>query len=226
MVALLVAAASAGAGETPSAVSPSAALDARYETLVREAQALCEAYRQAIAAKVDDLASKDLTLARLREAGMFTADAVAGRISVENPLLGLPYLKKAYEEIETHARELARELAHVAKERNEAAALGFMRKIVRAQQDYHDQDLDGNGISEYAESLGDLSLAGVKQAKNLIAIEGYLFRIKFANLFHWAAEGAPEKPGETGDRWFYVDDSGIVRAKKGGPADARSEPVQ
>ena len=35
----------------------------------------------------------------------------------------------------------------------------------------------------------------------------------------------PVSPGQTGDRYFYVDQTNVIRYKFGGPADANSSPI-
>src|SRR5438132_4357253 len=69
-----------------------AALLARYAALSKDADALAADYRKAIEGKIDALAkAKPTTLGRLKEAGIFKADALLAGISNDS-LMALPYL--------------------------------------------------------------------------------------------------------------------------------------
>jgi hypothetical protein len=223
-----------GQDPRPAPKAPDAAAGAlaeRYAALVKEADVLAAAYRQALEAKVEALAHKNPTLARLREAGIFTVDALLPGVTRDDPLMALPYMKRAYEHAEETADDLAREFAGVAKAKNEQAAVTLLKKIAAAQAIFRDEDRDGNGILDYAETLYDLSAAGLKipgvtRGQHETTLEGYKIRIQHADTLHWAADAIPTQPGVTGDRWFYVDDTTIVRAKAGAAADQTSEPVK
>lgn len=218
-------------GPTPAQPDADAVLTARYAALSKDADALAADYRKAIEAKIDALArAKPTTLGRLREAGIFKADALLAGISPDS-LLALPYLKRALEHTEEQALDTEREYIKVAIEKNEASAILLLKKIAAAQHIFREEDRDGNGVLDYAETLYDLTAAGlriqgVKRGQSEIAVDGYKIRIQHADTLHWAADAIPVEPRKTGDRWFYVDESTIVRAKQGAAADMSSEPVR
>lgn len=121
---------------------------------------------------------------------------------------------------------------------NEAAAVNACRMIVTAQVVYsstyglgYTQSLDqlgpppGGGLPDanFAELLDDILAGGNKH--------GYVFTYIPEDL---DGDGRPEAftinadpavPGQTGDRHFFVDQSGVVRQSRAGPADASSPPV-
>ena len=41
----------------------------------------------------------------------------------------------------------------------------------------------------------------------------------------WAIAAEPVQPGITGDRYFYVDESGVIRFREDGPATTVDRPV-
>ena len=205
-------------------------LEQRYQRLEKSAQALADAYRKAIAERIDQLAQANSTLARLREVGLFTPEAILSGVSDE-PFLAVQQLRENLSRIEETAMQLAREFGGVAKERNEQAAIRFLRRVAECQTTFRETDKDGNGILDFADNFAGLTLVGLaiptgEKGKLEIKVDGYKFRVLFADTLHWAADGAPEKPGETGDRFFYIDQSGIVRAERGKGATPTSPPVQ
>ena len=58
--------------------------------------------------------------------------------------------------------------------------------------------------------------------------QGYLFKVKLGNAkgeskeHFWSATATPEKPGKTGKRHFFTDQSGVIRFSKDGPANKKS----
>jgi hypothetical protein len=222
----------APAQETPPQEAPQAApLEQRYAALVKDAESLCAAYRRAIETRVAALIRGNQTLQRLQEAGIFNADVLTAGISLEDPLTALPYLKRAYEHAGETAAQYAHDFAGLAKERYENGAIAFLKKLAQAQALYREEDRDGNGVVDYAETFAQLGAAGLTtpagaKAKHEISLDGYRFRIQRADALHWAADAWPEVTGETGDRFFFVDETGIVRASKTGPANEKSEPVK
>lgn len=205
------------------------ALEARYSDLKKQAEALALDYKRALAVKVESMARENATLMRLKEAGLFTVDSLIAGVPLDDPLMGLPYVRKAYEGIEETAQQYAKDFASVAKEKNEERAVALLKKIIQAQNIYREEDRDGNGILDYAETISALAAAGLSfpgKVTDEVKQEGYRFRVLTADPLHWAAEARPEKPGETGDRFFFVNETGIIRAQKGAPANAKSEPVK
>jgi len=103
-------------------------------------------------------------------------------------------------------------LIEARKGSNEAAAIGALRTISTAQSLYREGDRDGNGVLDYATSLAELN------RRNLIdpvlgggTKQGYLYTIVGADNFVWSSTASPVTPGKSGDRYFFVDESGVIR---------------
>lgn len=108
------------------------------------------------------------------------------------------------------------------KASNESSAIGSMRALIPAQELYRQKC----PAVCFAGSLQNLEDAGViDDVLGTGTKGGYRFKIFYADPYTWNAKAAPEVPGKTGDRWFYVDDSGVIRFTTGGPADAGDTPV-
>lgn len=128
------------------------------------------------------------------------------------------------------AREAAdaerRDLEEARQGSNEAAAIGALRTITTAQALFREGDKDRDGIYNYAASLDVLGRA------NLIDVvlrtgrkQGYVFRIVTGDGFKWSADAVPETPGKTGNRSFFVDESGVIRFATEGRADGTSTAI-
>ncbi len=67
------------------------------------------------------------------------------------------------------------------------------------------------------------------QVEAFVAAErhGYFFEIvpSAEPKLAWSARAAPLVPGRTGDRWFFVDESGVVRYSVGAEAGPASPAV-
>ncbi len=107
-------------------------------------------------------------------------------------------------------------LIEARKGSNEAAAIGALRTLTTAQALFREGDKEKDGTLDYATVLSDLSAttngslvdgvlgSGTKQ--------GYAFLISAATpQFTWSATAAPAVPGKSGDRYFFVDESGVIR---------------
>ncbi len=111
------------------------------------------------------------------------------------------------------------------KRANEANAIVALRVIHTAQSVFAQRDKDGDGETDFAASLAELRAAG-----NLIgpvlasgAMHGYHFAITPgpANL-SWSATADPVHPGRSGERYFWIDERGVIRYSTdatAGPAD-------
>jgi len=111
-------------------------------------------------------------------------------------------------------------LIEARKGSNEAAAIGALRTITTAQALFREGDKD----KRYADDLDDLAAyldpplaAGIKQ--------GYTFVIIEADNFEWSARGDPASPKKSGDRYFFVDESGVIRGDNGDAAGPLSTPI-
>jgi prepilin-type N-terminal cleavage/methylation domain-containing protein len=119
-------------------------------------------------------------------------------------------------------------LIEARKGANEAAAIGGLRSISTAQNLFHEQDKDKDGTLDYATSLSELLTngqlidnvlaSGVKQGYNFTILSG-------AGRFTWSAKADPAQPGKSGDRYFFIDETGVIRFCTSQAADASSPPI-
>lgn len=78
--------------------------------------------------------------------------------------------------------------------RNEAAAERTLRMLEPLQRSFRSQDLDGDGVLDYADCLTELSLAGLIDAE--LATKGhagYRFTLS-GSTFDWMGTAAPDSP--------------------------------
>lgn len=116
---------------------------------------------------------------------------------------------------------------------NESAAIGAMRTISSAEASFQTAatlDADGDGVGEYGE-LADLSGATppyIDDALGSGTKQGYTF-VATPDATDpevgYAATATPITVGRTGNRHFYVDESGVVRFATGVAADDTSDPI-
>ena len=101
---------------------------------------------------------------------------------------------------------------------NEVSAIGSLRTIVTAEITY--SATVGSGA--YAAALSDLSTQSlIDDSLGSGAKGGYDFVLNgTANTFTVTAQ--PTTPGTTGNRYFFSDDSGVIRATTGGVATSAS----
>ena len=117
---------------------------------------------------------------------------------------------------------------------NEGAAIGTMRTISSAQQQFQSAaiDPDGSGMGQYAvdcAALGaevppflDTAVAGgQKQGYNFVTA-----RAGADGAPTYTANADPISPGSSGNRGFFVDESGLITFVQGGVATAGDPPVQ
>lgn len=107
-----------------------------------------------------------------------------------------------------------------------ASSISYMRNWTQAQELYHLQ----NGI--YATALKNLQneglipSGGVDNPPWVEDISGYRFRLSGSNpQITWQGNGEPMNPGETGSRYFYLNDIGVIRWSTAAPADSSSPPL-
>jgi len=58
------------------------------------------------------------------------------------------------------------------------------------------------------------------------AKSGYLYTYEYQDDDNFRLLASPKTPGKTGVRYFYLDETGIIRAKEGGPASESDPAVQ
>src|SRR5262245_16216464 len=97
---------------------------------------------------------------------------------------------------------------------NEASASGALKTIAAAQTDYN----NNSSPHTFAPSLIELRTRGlIDQELGNGEKQGYQFEIvipagKSARSY-WQATAIPRSPGKSGDRSFYVDETGVIRAR-------------
>ncbi len=103
---------------------------------------------------------------------------------------------------------------------NEAAAIGSLRAVLGAQQAFK----AANG--KYAATLEELTTATppILDGNQVAPKRGYKFSLTTIGD-NFAATAEPVVEGTTGNRYFYVDQSGIIRQNVANPAKADSKPV-
>jgi prepilin-type N-terminal cleavage/methylation domain-containing protein len=55
---------------------------------------------------------------------------------------------------------------------------------------------------------------------------GYIYAYEYQDDDNFYIMASPKSPGRTGVRYFYLDETGIIRAKEGGQASESDPPVQ
>lgn len=105
-------------------------------------------------------------------------------------------------------------LVEARKHGNEAAAIGGLKTIATAQSLFREGDKDGNNVTDYGSltALGQASLIDRVLASG--SKQGYQFTcspVKGKEQYLWWATASPAEPGKTGDRYFFTDQSGVVR---------------
>lgn len=101
---------------------------------------------------------------------------------------------------------------------NESAAAASLRAIVTAQTAYHVTA----GQGRYSSDLQ--ALAGAALIDSVLGSgtkEGYQFNCTGSGE-SFVVKASPIRPGETGRKYFYADESGVIRYNAGGPADSSS----
>lgn len=107
---------------------------------------------------------------------------------------------------------------------NETAALTNCRAINNACQLYHlNQETYPPGLSSLIEPISnppyiDNTLASGRK-------QGYEFIYNLVDADHFTLNANPTTTGLLRGRYFYMDESGIIRAKSGGPAGPDDEIV-
>lgn len=104
-------------------------------------------------------------------------------------------------------------LIEARKQGNEAAAIGSLRAISTAQTIYRESDADGDGVMNY----GDLKALGKADYVDAVLAsgrkQGFVFQsqpVQGQEELRWWATAFP-RDINTGNRWFYVDQTGVIR---------------
>ena len=103
----------------------------------------------------------------------------------------------------------------------ETRVIGFLRTIITVNEQYKTR------FGTYAPVEDDLIDAGYIPflAESDSSLEQYLFEDYVATKHLWSVHMDPDDPGVSGDRYFYADQSGVIRVSLKGIATAASEPL-
>jgi hypothetical protein len=110
-------------------------------------------------------------------------------------------------------------LAAARKAANERTARRALESLMRAEDEFRENDRDGDGNLDYG-MLSELAKAGLVDAELGSGTKsGYLFRATYSfttSEFLWFATAEPEVPTVTGDRYFGCNVSGVLYYTTGG----------
>lgn len=111
---------------------------------------------------------------------------------------------------------------------NEASAIASCKAISSACQSYY-MNVDPH---TYPAQLDDLvaPASDPPYIDTVLAVnrqkQGYRFTYSLNNSESFSLNADPMTVGRTGNRYFFVDETGIIRANTGGSADATSTPIE
>ena len=102
---------------------------------------------------------------------------------------------------------------------NEASAVSSLRTVSTVNEQYRTR------FGSYAGALTDLS--GEGYIDNVLgggSKSGYDFTYAGAAVT-WSLSADPQTAGRTGERYFFIDESGVIRFSTTATADATSNPI-
>ncbi|MBA7588499.1 hypothetical protein ES708_30557 [subsurface metagenome] len=111
---------------------------------------------------------------------------------------------------------------------NEGYVANALHNIISFQAIFKKQDRDKDGKKDYAQNIGELCKSGLLSSDLASGKwHGYYFVVvgKDGNGKKWHATASPIKPGITGYKYFYVDETGVIRFEKDKPATKDNPPV-
>ncbi|MBI4585163.1 MAG: prepilin-type N-terminal cleavage/methylation domain-containing protein [Planctomycetes bacterium] len=108
-------------------------------------------------------------------------------------------------------------LLNARKAGNEASAISSLRTLTTVNEQYRTR------FQSYASGLGVLNTEGyIDNVLSSGTKSGYGFAYTLASVNTWNCTADPSTPGTTGDRYFFVDQSGVIRFSSTGTATATS----
>ena len=112
-------------------------------------------------------------------------------------------------------------LLNARKAGNEASAISSMRTLTTVNEQYRTR------FGTYAGALGDLETSGyIDSVLGGGTKSGYDFSTyASATENTWEVTADPSDPGTTGDRSFFVDQTGVIRGTAGTGATSASPPI-
>lgn len=110
-------------------------------------------------------------------------------------------------------------LISARKSGNEAATISSLRTLSTVNNSYRVR------FQSYASGLADLTAVGyVDSVLGSGTKSGYSFTYSGATDA-WSVAASPILPGTTGDRGFFIDDSGVIRFSSSGAATSASSAI-
>lgn len=104
---------------------------------------------------------------------------------------------------------------------NESTAISALRSIASAQA-IHRTRYGGYGTIDELRQLNLIDETFADSSERA----GYVFANVTAESDTWSIVADPDVPGQTGDRFFYINESGVIRQSDSGTADSSDPPVQ
>ena len=107
------------------------------------------------------------------------------------------------------------------RDENERGAIAYLKEIHRLEGEYKGKFI--NGQHRYAVTFFELAAAGLLEGTppegGNLTRGGYVFKLGTPGdaQARYFAIAHPEQPGVSGQRSFYIDDTGTVRASPGMP---------
>ena len=110
-------------------------------------------------------------------------------------------------------------LLNARKAGNEASAISSLRTLTTVNEQYRTR------FQAYAGSLANLSAESyIDSVLGSGTKSGYLFTYS-GSTNTWTCTGSPTTAGTTGDRYFFVDQTGVIRFSSTGTATSTSPPI-
>ncbi|MBN1442987.1 MAG: prepilin-type N-terminal cleavage/methylation domain-containing protein [Planctomycetes bacterium] len=110
-------------------------------------------------------------------------------------------------------------LLNARKAGNEASAISSLRTLTTVNEQYRTR------FGRYPGAIGDLSTASYIDSVLGSGLKaGYAFGF-VGGQNTWACTANPSDPGTTGDRYFFVNQSGVIRFSSTGTASSADPPI-
>ncbi len=110
-------------------------------------------------------------------------------------------------------------LLNARKAGNEASAISSLRTLTTVNEQYRTR------FGDYANAMTSLSAEGyIDSVLGAASKSGYTFTYA-GGTNTWTTSTVPTTPGTTGDRGFFVDQSGVIRFTSSGAASSTSPPI-
>ena len=116
-------------------------------------------------------------------------------------------------------------LLNARKAGNEASAISSMRTLTTVNEQYRTRFANPTAGIGYSNTLANLLASGyIDSILGGGTKSGYLFSYAGTQTT-WTCSATPVTSGTTGDRTFFVNESGVIRAATAGVATVASPPI-